>query len=412
MRKGMSRLLLIIPNLSPGGAQNVFKQHINFLTDRFVVHCCVFNWENTSRTDWPVSMISLDVPAGRNFFQKAIGFAMRVIKLRTIKKKFDIDITISHLEGADYVNLLSKQSDKTILWIHGTKEFDANIKGSIGWLRKSILMPWLYQKADKIVTVSKGISDELRRRYPKTELKLKTIYNGFDLEHIQRLANEEVDSNYSSLCKNFIVIITHCRLALQKNIAGLISIVSALKDNTEFKWVILGDGELREEILALCFQKQLSTHSVWSSDQWNENKQVFFLGHQNNPFAFLKKARLYVMTSSWEGFPLALCEAMVCGLPVMATDCFTGPREILAPNVEVSSATKLPYRAQYGILMPLLKANSSNAAHCWANEIVKGSKDTAMMNSYSEIGINRIHEFSSINSLREVGELIESVRLM
>jgi glycosyltransferase involved in cell wall biosynthesis len=410
MEQKKTSILLIIPNLSPGGAQNVFRQHYEHLSTKYILHGCVFNWDGTSSEQWPSSIVSLDVPGGNSIFQKVICFVKRVVKLRKLKKELAVNVSISHLEGADYVNILSRKLDKTILWIHGTKQFDANINGAMGWFRKTILIPSLYKRADKIVTVSQGIALEMSRNYPIIGRQLHTIYNGFDLAKIQDLAQMEVDKNYASLCDNNSVIITHCRLAIQKNIAGFIRIACALKSNEHIKWVIVGDGELKDELLQQCARLSISYYDGWSKEPWSDQRQIYFLGFQPNPFAFLKRAHLFVLTSSWEGFPLALCEAMACSLPVMATDCYTGPREIIAPDLKIAAANiEAPERQRYGVLMPLLSEGDESSVTKWSVEIKKILQGPSILKMYSHLGAERVREFSSKTSLEKVSEMIDSV---
>jgi glycosyltransferase involved in cell wall biosynthesis len=59
---------------------------------------------------------------------------------------------------------------------------------------------------------------------------------------------------------------------------------------------------------------------------------VYFMGNVSNPFSFMSRASLFLFPSEWEGFPLAMVEAMIVGVPVLASDCRTGPREILCPR--------------------------------------------------------------------------------
>jgi hypothetical protein len=112
MHKELPVVLLIIPNLSSGGAQSVFRQHYEYLLKHYAVHGCVFNWNGTEPALWPNTIISLGVPAGTNTLQKIRFFLQRVSKLRALKRQIKVELSVSHLEGADYVNLLSGIGEK------------------------------------------------------------------------------------------------------------------------------------------------------------------------------------------------------------------------------------------------------------------------------------------------------------
>jgi glycosyltransferase involved in cell wall biosynthesis len=398
-------VLLIIPNLNPGGAQNVFRQHLEFLSESYSVHGCVFNWDGALSEQWPFPVHSLQIPAGNNLLTKVYYFLKRVVGLRALKKKIQPHISISHLEGADYVNILSRQTDKIVLWIHGTKQHDANIHGAVGWFRKQVLMTWLYKKANKIVCVSQALQHEFKEFYPATSEKLLTIYNGFDLDRIKRLSTEPVETDFIKLCQDHFVIITHCRLALQKNLTAFIQLAALLKQHSSIKWVIIGDGEERAHLLKQCSELKLRTYERWGSHQWNPDDQLFFLGYHQNPYAFLRHASLYLMTSGWEGFPLALCEALACGLPAMATDCPTGPREILTSGA--TGRTLSPGVVEFGMLLPLLNHPSSIQES--SRFIEEVHKQPSLLNTYRDIGPIRVQAFTISQTHREIAHLMKSL---
>ncbi len=407
MHKGQPVILLIIPNLSPGGAQNVYRQQYEYLSHHYTVHGCVFNWDGMQPEQWPLTIHSLEVPGGKNTIEKIRFFLTRISRLRKLKKQLKVNVSISHLEGADYVNVLSNIGEKKILWIHGTKKFDEAIRGWLGNVRKSALIPWLYKHADSVVTVSKAIAAELEKSYPALKNKLQTIYNGVDLPHIQDLKKQEANPEYESLCNNHFVIITHCRLALQKNVSGLLQVAAACrKKNLNLKWVVLGDGDLRNELLQECEQYKLDYYSVWHNHAWDEHKQIYFLGYQSNPFPFLIRAKLYIMPSAWEGFPLALCEALASALPVISTDCYTGPREILAPGEQVLPKTTQPEYARYGILMPLL---DNHSVEIWAEELRKLISDKKILAEYASSAEQRAQELSLQAALKQVNAIVNTV---
>jgi glycosyltransferase involved in cell wall biosynthesis len=402
------KVILLIPNLGRGGAQQVFRQQLNSLSTNFEVKGCVFNWEGAFQEDRIDNIVSLDVQAGRTILGKILNFILRIRKLRRLKKKLGVHVTISHLEGADYINVLSKAGDKTICWIHGTKKHDENIEGKLGVIRRRLMIPFFYKRANRIVTVSNGITDELATDYPTLKAKLLTIYNGFDVERILNQSNEQVEENLSAIFNHSKILITHCRLSRQKNLKALFQIFNNLSKTEKKKLVIVGDGELRQELLLFCNDIGLNYWAVWENRPIHDSADVYFIGQQPNPFKYLSKASIYIMTSGWEGFPLALCEALACGLPIITTDCFTGPREIIAPEIEVTQPVEEPYHTQYGILMPLINLNDPLVLSIWVNEVNKilTSHDLSLSRM---AGVHRIREFELSKSMDQTGILIQEI---
>jgi glycosyltransferase involved in cell wall biosynthesis len=289
--------------------------------------------------------------------------------------------------------LLSKRKEKIICWIHGTKSFDKNIQGVLGSIRKKILIPLTYKRSDLIVTVSEGIRQELIRDFDIPGTFIKTIYNGFNLNEISSKALERVDTSFSELFSTKTVLITHCRLSRQKNLFALLDIFKLLKNQPDIKLVILGDGELKEDLLEYCKVLELSVYSIWNRDiPFNLNYHVYFLGYQRNPYQFLQGASLYLMTSSWEGFPLALCEAMACQIPVLSADCYTGPREIVIPELRDCQPISEPIFSSYGILMPL--AEGKENIEIWANTITKILRNPTLLNGLKIRGRDRVETFN------------------
>jgi glycosyltransferase involved in cell wall biosynthesis len=399
------KILLVIPHLGVGGAQNVFRQQREFLYKRFSVSVCVFNRDHAGADD-QFEAISLDVPGGNTWLQKMFFFGLRVLRLRQIKTKEKFDVCISHLEGADYVNLLSKRQERIFLWIHGTKALDRNISGLPGWLRKRVLIPWLYRRADHIICVSQGIASELRADYPGLNKKLAVIHNGFDFEALAVQKAEPAPGRFLSLCEKYFVVITHCRLAKQKNLPAFIRLAHSLRHRPEIKWVILGDGEKRETLLSLCQAFDLPTYRAFHNDNWEDGNTLFFLGHQPNPFPFLTAANLYLMTSDWEGFPLALCEAMACGTPVVATDCPTGPAEILAGRE--SQGTAQLTEAAFGFLAPLLTHGEAIDGTARALEELLDRRE--FLRNLGLKGAERVRHFSIEKSFGQLIDLIQNPR--
>ncbi|QKG51637.1 glycosyltransferase [Hymenobacter sp. BRD67] len=373
------RLLIIIPNRGMGGAQRAFHDHSVELSKYYQVTEVIFNEDEDDMYPSGNPVRSLGVPGGGNPLTKVQNFWLRVRRLRELKKELACDIAVSHLEGADYVNLLSKGQEKAVVLIQGSKVYDRNINGTVGWLRKKVLMPWLYQRADKMVTVSRDIIPEMTETFGVPLHKLSAINNSFEVEYVRAQSMEQLDVAMQAVYAAGPVLVTSGRLAIQKNQAPLLDIFAALLMHQPAKLIFIGDGELREALLSHARALGLRVYQAMnSSDVLTPEYDVYFVGLQQNPFKYIRPATAFVFPSAWEGFPLALGEAMTCGVPVVSTDCPTGPREMLAPDTQIP---KLPLRhaewAEFGILMPMLTEPATLAADltCWTDTLSQLLRD-------------------------------------
>ena len=131
---------------------------------------------------------------------------------------------------------------------------------------------------------------------------------------------------------------------------------------------------------------------------------------------FMAKAHVLAFPSLWEGFPNVLVEAMVCGCPVISSDCRSGPREILAPDTELLYQTNKPEYARYGVLMPVCdnKANILDSRFTpeeaiWADVIVQTLKDEGLRKKYIELAKKRILDFKIESISKQWDEAIETI---
>ena len=397
MSKSIKNILLLIPNLDFGGAQRVFHNMSEGLKDDYTIFECVFN--KYDGVSYPTSntLIDLNIPGSSSYILKIYYFILRCIKLRRIKREYKIDVCISHLEGADYVNILSKRNEKTILWVHGSKFYDGEIKGCLGWLQRNIFLPFLYKKADQIVCVSRDIREELIHIFKLNSKKISVITNAFDVDKIYKLSLEEIEENYKPVF-NGKVIITSGRLAIQKNQKALLKVFYLLKEITDCKLVILGDGGLREQLVNEARSLNLKVYSSWEKELVTSDCNVYFMGYKQNPFKYIAHSSLFVLTSGWEGFPMALGEAMVCGIPVLSVDCPTGPKEMLAPSLTYQYITTDPVFAPYGILMPLL-GKEEQVYELWATTIAQVLNNENILSEYSKTSRQRIKDFSATSTI-------------
>ncbi|RYE91453.1 MAG: glycosyltransferase [Cytophagaceae bacterium] len=139
--------------------------------------------------------------------------------------------------------------------------------------------------------------------------------------------------------------------------------------------------------------------------------EVFFMGFQANPFRFVRRATVAVLSSLNEGFPLALCEAMACGVPVASADCSTGPREILAPNTPLKQYAAAPEWAEYGLLLPMLgktRAEHAATAQPWVAALGELLNDPARRAHYAAQASRRADDFATRPVMAQWEQLIET----
>jgi len=330
-------IAIIVPTLRGGGAERVASNLSLYLSDKkYNKYIILYSAE---KIEYPYrgNLIDLNIKAINNPLAKIFTLIRRIYKLKRIKRKLNIQTTISFLEAANIVNIFSKNKDKVIISIRNFKSKSSN--GLYGKIY-NCLIKMFYNRVDMLVAVSKGVKKDLVENYEIKENKIKVIYNLYDLEKIQKLAGEKIEDNYKDLF-NYPVIINVGRLTKQKGQWHLMRAFKKIKEEiVNMKLIILGTGELEDYLNKLI-------------GELNLEKDVYFLGFQENPFKFISKSKIFVFPSLYEGFPNALVEAMACGIPVISSDCKSGPREILAPETDLKIEAKKVEYSKYGVLIPV-----------------------------------------------------------
>jgi glycosyltransferase involved in cell wall biosynthesis len=185
---------------------------------------------------------------------------------------------------------------------------------------KRLLLKRSYRSADQVVAVSEGVRKAAISYYGLSPAKTLTLYNFFDIERIDRLAAEPVPESAVRDNDQRFEIVAAGRLHPQKGFVQLIGAVAELVHHRLRRQIhlrILGDG-LQETALR------------YTIARYGLNDHVTLAGFVANPLPYFRQANLFCLSSLYEGMPNALVEAMLCQVPVLATDCPSGPAEILA----------------------------------------------------------------------------------
>jgi glycosyltransferase involved in cell wall biosynthesis len=177
------------------------------------------------------------------------------------------------------------------------------------------LVPFLYPKAAQIIAVSDGVADDLTRFTGMERERIDVAHNPVVTPDMLAKAAQPVDHPWFGDGET-PVILGVGRLSAQKDFCTLLRAFALVRATRPVRLVILGEGDCRKEL------EDLTNELGIAAD-------VQLPGFVDNPLAFMGKASLFVLSSRFEGLPTVLIEAMACGTPVVATDCPSGPREIL-----------------------------------------------------------------------------------
>jgi len=273
------------------------------------------------------------------------------------------DVIVSCMWYAAIISYLSSKlvRKKFTHIVHDTTNMTEYIKFEFGkekYQRNKIyLIKKAYRSAEKIIVVSHGEKDDLVTNFGIPERLIKVIYNPINIDKIRKMSNEEVD-----IKKDKPIIITVGRLIYSKGHDILLNAFKKVREKIDCKLFIVGEGNERGNLETL-------------RDQLKLKEDVCFLGFQHNPFKFMKYADLFCIATRYEGLCNSIIEAMVLGLPVIATDCKSGPSETLE-------------HGKYGILVP---AENSDAL---ASEIIKVLTNTKLRENLSMLSLKRAEYYN------------------
>lgn len=233
------------------------------------------------------------------------------LKIYFLKNKFDVTIDFDMSLG----KYLEVVNSKKIGWLH------FSLIGKRKNKRKGKRFEKRLEKYDKIIAICDEMKEEAKNLFSIPEEKLERLYNPFDIEKVkrERLNDTEVsEEDKKYLQKDYMVAVS--RLVKGKGREDLVEIYSKLKEKgIKEKLYILGDGNQKQEL-----QSKIKN--------LNLQNDVFLLGQKKNPYPWMKNAKIFLHTSYGEGLPTVFLESMICGTPVIAYDCPTGPKDILGKN--------------------------------------------------------------------------------
>ncbi|MBC7320002.1 glycosyltransferase [bacterium] len=393
-------LYFLINSLAGGGAEAVLVRIAKYLKPKKI-----FLLEREVKYTIDESLISFlsNHTGDTNSIFKT--FYIPVYGAKFSKKIESNDLVISFLERANFVNVISKyiRSHKAIVSVQ-TDPISGHIRIN------KVLIKILYNKADFIITVSQGVANSLEALGVQKS-KIRVIYNPIFLKEIIEKSKEDIEDIFER--RDFLITVG--RLTKAKGQWHLLRIFKELKrEFPELKLLLLGEGELKRFLVNLSLEFGFRTY-VWNKDKLSENYDVYFMGFKDNPFKYITRAKLFVLPSLWEGFGNVLVETLACGTAIVASDCRSGPREILAPDTEITYQTKVPEFAKFGILMPILESNLKNTEtltekeSIWLETIKILLKNESLIKDYQGKALERAKDFDISKIIENWYRVIQDV---
>ena len=180
----------------------------------------------------------------------------------------------------------------------------------LGWLVRRF-----YPAADATVAVSDGVANDLASLAELPRERIRTIHNPVGMPELWTEAQEPLDHPWFAPGAP-PVILGVGRLAAQKDFPTLLRAFARVRAQRPVRLLILGEGSKRRELETLAASLGIQA-------------DLALPGFAMNPFAYMARAAVFVLSSGYEGLPGVLVQALACGCPVVSTDCPSGPREIL-----------------------------------------------------------------------------------
>lgn len=367
--KGKIKLLFVINSLEGGGAEKVLVKILNNISNKkFICSVALLRKEGIYIKELKENINIYDLGVMAHKIGKYIPSVVK--KLMSLEKNYDI--VISFMWESNIINLIASLFSKKKRIISERINLGEYFQSIFPDLKRNfaeLLTKFIYKKSDLIITPSEGVKSQLIHYFNLEGEKIKVIPNPFDLERIKSLSKKEIEISYT-----YILFVG--RLHKQKNIPHLLKAFKNLRIEN-IKLLIIGSGEEKENLINL-------SHELGIRDR------VVFIDFQGNPYKYMSKALCLVLPSNYEAFPNVLVEAMVCGCPVISTNCPFGPSEIIE-------------NGKNGILVPVGDAQALTEA------LKRISSDESLRNMFIENGYKTAEKFEVTRIVKLYEEAIIEV---
>lgn len=350
------RIALLFSNFHTGGIQRVrLKLAKGFIERGLDVDLVVINSSGELHSRIPHGVKTIDLKAGRTLL--ALPSLVRYLKNHPVDALLSSQPHINAL--AVVARRLARKSVRLVVGEH--TDLGQILEYESGEHFRPYLIRLFYPHADQILAVSQGVAESITRGARIGPRKIQVIYNPIELA-ILEAKSIELPTHPWLLDETIPVILAVGRLNIAKDYPTLIRAFGLLQKKRELRLVILGDGGERTRLERIIAEENL-------------DDCVALPGFVDNPYAYMSRASAFVLSSVFEGFPNALLEALACGVPVVSTNCHSGPMEILAGGqygalVPVGDAAAMAEAIAFALDQPLPAANAKARAAEFSLDII------------------------------------------
>jgi glycosyltransferase involved in cell wall biosynthesis len=321
--KPARKVVFFIPSLRGGGAEGAVVRLANALAAR-----------GTNTTILALDMTGPwkeRVSPGVDLVALGTGRASRsLIPLLRFLRRVKPDVFISNLAHLNLLSVMahtiSASTAKLILVEHNHLKSRSIWRGTWRDEMLSAGIRRLYRRADTVLAVSQGVRRSLIQDFDLDSDQVRVLNNPVELDNIQQLSQETPDHPWFG-DPSVKVVLGVGRLVYLKGWDFLIEALAILRRDVEARLILLGEGELKKNLLEQAAELGLES-------------AIDIVGFQANPYGWMAASDVLALPSRSEGFGIVLVEAMAAGVPVVASDCFSGPKEILSGG-------------SYGLLVPV-----------------------------------------------------------
>ena len=341
MKNNKKRVCLLIYNLGSGGAEHVISQWSLLLSEQYEIFMTVFDGDTKPNYEYYGKLHNLNVKSDNSsYIKKIITVLKRAEALRKFVKKNKIDLVLSFCNECNLVNTISIHGAKKACSIRSVSDLGAN--PFVKYVIKS--------KGNKLILQTEALKSMLIEQYGNwLETKTMIFGNPFNTSLIREMSKETPPKQLSLILEEKTTIVNVASIKESKNHENLLRSFELVCDKKPDTYLILVGADPVGKGIRIKKMAEESKHS----------DHIIFAGEMKNPFPVVSRSTLFVLPSLAEGIPNALAEAMICGVPVIASNCPTGPQELLTDSGDKVEYNEKGYAVcRYGVLVRPFKGSA------------------------------------------------------